>query len=278
MENKEQIYSFSKLETFHDCEMNYFLTYVKGFRDDDNNIYGELGSCVHELEENLLAKKITREQALEIFEEKVDDCLMLGMTFATEKSGERYVESIRRYFEDYEVLPITDYEIEGHFVIEIDGIKVQGYIDLWWKDEEGYIHVLDHKTSTKFAKKDLPDYARQLILYAYALEVMGKGEVKTIAWNMIRYVAKPWRKSITLKERAELSDLDNYPRGILYADYNEETKQEMINYIRNTVEEINSKDKDNEYDWKPLENHRGNFFCKTLCEHYKAKRCIYHTY
>ena len=278
MEKKEVVYSFSKLETFRECEMNYYLTYVKGIRDDDNNIYGEIGGFVHELLEDLQTDKITRERALELFEEKVDDCMMLGMSFATEKSGERYVVDIRHYLENYEKLDIQDFEMEEHFLIEIDGIKVRGFIDLWYRDEEGYLHVLDYKTSTKFAKKDLPDYSRQLILYAYALEVLGKGKVKTIGWDMLKYVAKPWRNSITLKERCELSDLDNYPRGILLTDYNEETKNEMLDYVKTTVKEINEKDVDNAYDWKPIPAHRGSFFCKTLCEHYREKRCIYHTY
>ena len=278
MEKKEVVYSFSKLETFRECEMNYYLTYVKKFRSEDNNIYGELGSCVHTLEEDLLANKITKEEALQIFLDKVEDCFMVGMEFATEKSGERYVESIKRYFEEYERMDIQNYSTEEHFVIDIDGIKVQGFIDLYFEDEDGYLTVLDHKTSTKFAKKDLPDYARQLILYGYALETLKNKKVKEVGWNMIRYVAKPWRNSITLKERCELSDLDNYPRGILLTDYNEETKNEMLNYVKTTVKEINEKDVDNAYDWKPIPDHRGNFFCRTLCEHYREKRCIYHTY
>lgn len=275
---EEIVYSFSRLQAFHNCQMGYYLTYIKRYRDDDNNIYGELGGVVHKLEEDLLNKKITKEEALAIFEEKVEDCLIVGMEFATENSGEKYVESIRRYFQEYEPFNLEDCETEKEFLIDIDGIKIRGFIDLYYKDKEGYIHVVDHKTSSKYSKKDLPKYGRQLILYAYALEETKVGEVKSTAWNFIKYSAKPWRKTITLKERCELSDLESYDRAMVYYPYNEETKQEMIDYVKNTVKEIELKDVNNEYEWLPLENHRGNFFCKTLCEHYKSKRCIYHTY
>lgn len=275
-EEKDTIYSYSRLQTFNECEMNYFLTYIKGFRNEEGNIYTEIGKCVHSLEEDLLAQKITKEQALNAFLNKVDDCSFIGMEFATEKSGVKYIESIKRYFEDYERFDIKNYKTEEHFIADIDGIKVQGFIDLYYEDENGYVTVIDHKTSTKFAKKDLHKYARQLILYAYALETLKNKKIKEVGWNMIRYVSKPWRDSIILKERCEVSEFESYPRGILLTDYNEDTKNEMINYIKTTVKNINNKDVNNEYDWRPIHNYRNNFFCKTLCDHYKNNTCIYH--
>ena len=42
-------YSISRLECFCDCQHEFYLTYVKGLRSEGENIYGYLGSKVHEI-------------------------------------------------------------------------------------------------------------------------------------------------------------------------------------------------------------------------------------
>lgn len=277
MEKEQTIYSFSKLEKFNQCQYSYYLTYIKKLRSpDDGNIYGVLGSEVHSILEHLQTQKITKETALERFNEKVDEVLLFGMEFATPKSGEKYVQDVRHYLENYERFDVEDFEIEEHFITDIDGIKVQGYIDLYYKDENGLIHVVDYKTSTKFSKKDMPKKTRQLILYGYALEQLKKGKVKEISFDLLKYCSKPWRKTVTLKERCELSELEYYPRALVTREYNQESVEEMKSYIKGIVQDIESKDPDNEFDWKPTTDFRTNYFCSHLCEHYQTKNCRHH--
>lgn len=277
MNKEETIYSFSRLESFNSCQYGYFLTYVKKLRsEDDNNIYGILGSEVHEILEDLQNKKTTKEEALIRFEEKVDEVLFLGMEFATEKSGQRYIEDLKHYFENYEPFDIDNFEIEEHFIVEVEGRKIQGYIDLYYIDKDGHIHIIDYKTSTKFSQKDFPKKTRQLILYGYALEQLNKGKVKTVGFDMLKYVEKPWRNKTTLKERCEVSDLENYPRALVIREFTDEAVEELREYIMSIIIEIESRDQDNPFDWKPMVDYRNSFFCKQLCEHYKTKNCQHH--
>lgn len=271
-------YSISRLECFCDCQHEFYLTYVKGLRSEGENIYGYLGSKVHEILEELQVGDITIEEALERYDESIEDAEILGFEFITEKSGNTWKECVRNYIENFTPIECTEYGVEEAFQIDIEGIKVRGHIDFWYKDEDGMIKVIDYKTSTKYAKKDLPKYGRQLILYAYALEQLGKGKVKDVSWDFLKYAAKPWRKSYTLKERNEISDLDGieYKKGIVTLDYDEESKTNLLNWIKETVEEINSKDVDNPYDWKPCSDYRQSFSCKNLCDHYKLRNCMYH--
>lgn len=271
-------YSISRLECFCDCQHEFYLTYVKGLRSEGENIYGYLGSKVHEILEELQVGDITIEQALERYDESVEDAEILGLEFITKKSGDNWKECVRNYIENFTPIECTEYGVEEGFLIDIDGIKVRGHIDFWYKDVDGLIKVVDYKTSTKYAKKDLPKYGRQLILYAYALEKLGKGKVKDVSWDFLKYVAKPYRKSFTLKERNEVSDLDGieYKKGIVTLDYDEESKTNLLNWIKETVEEINSKDVENPYDWKPCSDYRQSFSCKNLCDHYKLRNCMYH--
>lgn len=278
MENKEVIYSYSRLQVFNECQHEYYLTYIKNLRSEGENIYGVLGTCLHELEEQLLRKEITNDDAVAKFEECVDDCHILGYEFITEKSGRNYVECITSYLKDWNPLTDKKYEIEKDFLIEIDGTKLRGFIDLFFENEDGTITIIDHKTSTKYSKKDIEKYAKQLYLYAYAVEEITGKKVSQIGWNFVKYVSKPWRKSYTLKERNEISDLDGieYKRGIVTLDYDEESKNNLLNWIKETVAEINSKDIDNPYDWKPCSDYRQSFSCRNLCDHYKLGNCMYH--
>lgn len=272
-------YSISRLECFCECQHEFYLTYVKGMRSEGENIYGFLGSRVHEILEELQVGKITIDEALNRYDESIDDADILGFEFITKKSGDNWKECVRHYIENFEPIECTEFGVEEGFHIDIDGIKVRGHIDFWYKDkEDGLLRVIDYKTSTKFAKKDLPKYGRQLILYAYALEQLGYGKVKDTSWDMLKYVSKPWRKTFVLKERNEITDLDGieYGKGIVTLDYNEDAKNNLLDWIKSTVEEINSKDIDNPYDWKPCEGYSKSFSCKNLCDHYKLGNCMYH--
>lgn len=267
--SKEMIYSFSRLESFKGCQYGFYLTYIKKYESEDN-IYSFLGSEVHELLEAMQAGKLDNDSALDMFEESLDDAEMLGYEFMSENVRRKYIENIKNYIENFKPIECEEYDIEKEFLIDIDGVKIKGFIDFYYKNKEGKVEIVDYKTSSKFSAKDLPEKTRQLILYGMALESEGL-EVERVGFDMLKYYAKPWRNKMVLKERCELP-LDELEyqenRGFVFREYNEEAKQDVKNYIKKIVEEINSKDFDNEDDWEPVPNCKNDFFCKTLCGHY----------
>lgn len=280
------VYSFSRLESFHTCQHGYYLTYVKGNREGDN-IYSFLGSVMHDILENLQQEIYGKEKAIEIFEERFDDADMFGYEFMSENVKTKYRECLLHYLEHYEPIKAKDFKIEEYFEFEIEGIKMKGYIDFYYYDENGKIVVLDYKTSSKFSAKDLPKKARQLVLYGMALEDIHKEkniEIDKVGFDMLKYVGKLWGKNkdkTTLKERVEVGDIematsDDYGKGYVFMDYNEDAKKDLAQYIKNTVNQIEELDSEDDRDWMPCIDFDKSFFCKTLCNHYKEGVCRYH--
>lgn len=266
---KDMTYSFSRIESFNGCQYGFYLTYIKKHEGEDN-VYSFLGSEIHELLEALQVGKLQKEDAIEIFTEKLDDAAMLGYEFMTPNVERKYVDGILNYLENFKPIECEEYGIEKEFLIDINGIKVKGFIDFFYVNKDGKVVVVDYKSSSKFSAKELPSKTRQLILYGIALEKEGM-EVEKVGFDMLKYYAKPWRGREVLKERCDMPiDEMQYQenRGYIFREFNDETKQEVIDYITSTVEKINEKNPDNEDDWEPVANCQNDFFCKTLCGHY----------
>ena len=94
-ENKDlQVYSFSKLSTYHHCKYAYYLQYVKHIRGRQN-VYGATGESAHNAAQDLVKGKINNIQAHDRFLQELDETLnILGLNFPTEKSAKNYKECV----------------------------------------------------------------------------------------------------------------------------------------------------------------------------------------
>lgn len=270
--DKENVYSFSRLDCFNQCQYDYYLTYVKGHRGDDN-VYSYLGKRLHGILEDLQSNKIDKDTAIKSFMMDMDDIEILGYNFINQNIKYKYEIDIINYLENYERIDRDKYFMEREFKLQIDGIWIRGFIDLFYIDNDNKVVVLDYKTSSKFTSKELSCKVRQLILYAYAIEHLDGLEVKQVGFDMIKYVNKPWRNKMVLKERCEVSDFDgiDYKRGLVMIDYGEDALEDLKKYIKDTVTKIESLDKEDDRDWMPRINFHNNFSCKNLCNNYN--RC-----
>lgn len=48
----EELYSYSKISSFHNCSWSWYLRYVKGIEGKDN-VYGLLGNVIHDCYEEI---------------------------------------------------------------------------------------------------------------------------------------------------------------------------------------------------------------------------------
>ena len=113
--------------------------------------------------------------------------------------------------------------IEEEILVEINGYLLKGFIDIYFKNNNEIV-ILDYKTSSKFAKRDLIPNGRQLVLYAIALEQMYPDcKVVAIGWDMLKYVEVQGTRGPKLIERRDLSGED-YKEALVYHTFNEETK------------------------------------------------------
>lgn len=266
MSNKE-LYSFSKLDTFHNCKRNYYYNYILKQRGGDS-IYSFLGTVVHELTQNMIEKNISNEQAIELFIQAVDDAEMLDLPWISENVKNNYVTCITHFLENFVPVENNTIRIEDKFEIEINGIILRGFIDLWYRIKNK-IYIIDLKTSTKFSKKDFPKKARQLLLYAIALSEKYPDYEITLQFNMLKYVLINGK----LKERNKLGILDDdFSDGIIEVDVNDESIQEVKDYVVNTVNSINEINKNDIVYWDMDYNPSVDFFCKNLCSH--RSKCL----
>lgn len=258
--NKE-LFSFSKIETFHTCKRSYYYNYIEKNRGGDN-IYSYTGTVVHELTQAMIQKEITNKEAVRRFIASIDAAEMLELPWISENVKNNYVSCITHFLENYVPVENDAIMIEDYFEIDINGVIMRGYIDIWYKANKE-IHIIDLKTSTKFSKKDLPKKSRQLLIYGIAMSEKYPDYKIILQFNMMKYVLRNGK----LFERNKLEWFDEEVDGIVTVDFTEEAVKEVKKYVTETVEQINSIDKDNIDNWAMDNDPTRDFFCKNLCSH-----------
>lgn len=268
METKEKTtYSFSRLESFKQCPRGFYYSYIAKL-PRGNNIYGFIGNACHTILEELQQDKITKAQALEMFDVSLIEADMNGYEWMSENVRNKYVAAIKHYLENYKPIQCDKFEIEEQFNIELNGHKITGFIDLYTITDD-VIDIYDYKTSSNFGK-DLPKKMRQMVLYGIALkDKYPDMKINTMNFDMLKYYKVPSKRSkmgYVLKDRSEIDilDFDDKNNAYLTELFEEKIMNEAINYFTNTIEEIEGLDGNIESYDKKL-NPNKDFFCKTLC-------------
>jgi hypothetical protein len=215
----------------------------------------------------MIEKQITNDQAVEKFVEAVDDAEMMDLPWISENVKNNYVNCISHFLENYNPIHNDTIRIEEGFEIDIKGITLRGFIDLYYR-VENKIYIIDLKTSTKFNPKDLPKKSRQLILYAIALSEKYPEYEIVLQFNMLKYVLVKGK----LIERNKLGIFDEFPDGIVEVECTEESIQEVKDYVVNTVNDIHKINKNDIGCWEMNYDPSKDFFCRNLCSH--RSKCL----
>ena len=255
----ETIYSFSRLESFHNCLRNYYYTYVLHKRGGDN-IYSFLGTSVHDTVEAMDAGKMDKSDGYAAFLEAVDDADMMGLPWISGNVKLNFVESIAHYFQNYVYQEIPGLHIEDKFVVNVGGVNLMGFIDKWFRDGNT-IYIEDYKTSTKFKPADMIHKQRQLAIYARALEDQFPDCKFVLRFNMLKYVIVGGK----LVERYKVAPSGTFEPGLVAVEYTPELRQEVENYVVSTVDQIHAMDFDDIEKWSMAFNPQKDFFCNNLC-------------
>lgn len=263
---EKELYSFSKLNAFHICPFQYYLTYVKNL-NREQNCYGYYGNELHSLLEQLQQRKITNQEAIQKYNEVIEYANLMDYNFPTPNSRINYLECILHYIENFVPIECDKYYIEEYFEFDINGITMRGYIDLYYIIGNK-IYVIDYKSSSKFSKKDLPKKSMQLILYAmYLKEKYPDKIIEYVAFDMCKYVEN---EKGTLIERNRIGNIDDYERAIVKIKYTKALEQQLITFVTDTVKQIKQLDFNDESVWCKSDDKSNQFFCKTLCSHYRV--------
>ena len=263
MSDKKELFSFSKLDTFDNCQRNYYYTYIKHIRGGDG-IYSFLGTICHTLCDEIYQNKINNEEAVAMFLESVEEADMLGLEWMSENVKNKYVDCIVHFFKNFKPYRNDTITIEEYFEVEIEGVILRGYIDLYYI-LDNVLYVIDFKTSSKFDKKALEHKRRQLYIYAYALQQKYDYPIK-LAFNMLKYYIN---QRGTLKERSLFGITEENKDAYVWVEWNQDAEKDMKNFVRTTIDNIEDRIfLDSEEEWELCHPQANSFFCKNLCSHY----------
>lgn len=201
-EGVNRIWSWSRINCFHNSPYEYYLRYIKKAKEDRaDSIYTTTGGIAHNILEKLYTGQIKYDEMLEEFED--------GWTVATDianlkfdrtdeeknaKIKDKYYENLCHFFKYHTKLEKKPM-IEQFIKIKVDGNLLQGYIDCAFKDSDENIHIVDFKTSSIYKGAKAENESGQLVLYAIGLNQQGVPLDKIkICWNFLKYVTIQYKQ------------------------------------------------------------------------------------
>lgn len=208
--NVSRLWSWSRINTFMTSPYEYYLHYVLGKKEDnDNCAYAPIGGISHSILEKFYTNEIKYENMIGEFRDGWTTAIEIAeLKFnrsdeeKNESIGNKYKEDLIHFFMHHN--PIEEKVIVEKFVTaKIGNSVLQGYIDAIFKDKAGCFNILDWKTSSKFSPKALEEKSGQLVVYAIALTQLGVPLDKIkIGFNMLKYCTVEYeQKNGTTKTR-----------------------------------------------------------------------------
>jgi len=166
-------FSFSKLNTFQNCQNKFLLRYKYGFVSLKNrNVGAEIGTIIHRLIYNSLVyqKEMTEGEIANLLEQ-------YAVTNETKAAvQENYKNFLKCKYSPQKLANETFFaERNFNFEYDLNGQKIEfsGDIDLLLKNPDETYTIIDFKTNARFEEKDKINYYKQLYLYKKAVESEG---------------------------------------------------------------------------------------------------------
>ena len=197
-----ELWSWSKLDSAIISPYLYFLKYILHVKEDrDDSAYAPLGSICHSALEAFYNGEIQYEDMIGNFEEgwltAIDIAdLKFDRNDASKNSkiAIKYKENLQHFFQNHTRL-LYKPVLEKFVAAKIGDHVFQGYIDVTFKDDQDYYHIIDWKTSTIYTGKTAQEKCGQLVIYAIALNQMGVPLDKIrCAWNFLKYVTIEYKQ------------------------------------------------------------------------------------
>ena len=236
-------YSFSKLTSFYECPYAFYRNYQKKEIGIDNQ-FASYGILVHSILERYAKGELNLNQLVDEFnsgfEMSISEPIVMFGRDLTQSYFDKGVEFFSNFKGFWGLLPL---EAEYKFETKLnDDNSLIGIIDLVARDDNDNLIIIDHKSSSKFSKKELKEKVRQLYLYSKAIkEKYGK------------FPAEVWFNHFKSNhvEKLKFSE-DDYNEALSWA-------LETINKIESCI------------DFEP--NNTDKFMCDYLCDY--RENCDY---
>lgn len=215
----QRIWSWSRINTFINSKYEYLLKYILKVKEDRcDSCYTTLGTICHETLDRFYEGKIKYKDMIDEYEDGFTTAILIAdLKFNRcneEKNrsiGERYNDNLVHFFKNHTVYK-HKLLIEKPIVVNVNNNVFVGYIDSLYKDEEGYYHVLDFKSSSIYTGDKLKENSGQLILYSIGLSQMGieldkiKPQFNFLKYCTIKYQLKKGDIKYKNVERSKIGE------------------------------------------------------------------------
>ncbi len=211
------LFSHSRISTFEQCPQKFKFQYIdKAETEEMEGVEAFLGSRVHEalekLYKDLKFQKILALSALirhyrDQWKKNWHDNVQIVRKEYSERNykamGEKFITN---YYNRYK--PFSNdvtIALEQRILVEIQGYKVQGFIDRL-SFSNGTYQIHDYKTSASLPEQSKLDIDRQLALYAIAVKQMFRDASKIdLVWHFLAF-NKEMHSARTEKQLQELEN------------------------------------------------------------------------
>ena len=163
--------SYTQISLYQTCPLCYKLQYIEGLEPEEKG-YFSFGTTMHACAEYFFKVKVppppSLEELLQFYEK---NWLSAGYESAEEEASYKAYgrEMLAKFWEIHSSdfrMPIA---VEWMFNIDIEGVKLRGFIDRVDKLDSGGLAIVDYKTDRELFTKDYLARNLQLTLYQMAV-------------------------------------------------------------------------------------------------------------
>ena len=168
-------YSYSKLTSFYDCPYAFYRYYQLN-EIGESNLFASYGILVHSILERYAKGELQISELVDEFTSSFELEINEPIVMFGKDLTQSYLDKGILFFANFKGFwGLKPLESEYRFEVALGKNTFVGVIDLIAEDENGNIIIVDHKSSSKFSKKELKSKSKQLYLYAKAIyEKYGK--------------------------------------------------------------------------------------------------------
>lgn len=211
-EAKLPMYSYSRLDTFRQCQYRFYLKYRKEIPTDEKAVALEVGTLCHSILEqrgNAAIDNLPLPKMEEMKAQWMEDYLKLKKEFSNvwrkpDKEGRTYDEKFATFWKIYDnemtepVWKTVACEKEFKYVFG-ERFIIHGFIDRVDKDTmTGDYKVTDYKTAAHIYSQKDRDYALQMFIYAMACYILYGKFPREFEYDFVFFGEK--RGALELKE------------------------------------------------------------------------------
>jgi len=164
--------SYSQISTYQQCPLLYKLQYIDGLKTKDK-WYFSFGTSIHSALEYFYRVNVPIPPSLDNLLAYYESH-WLSDGYDTKEEEEKYRAFGREILMNFWQANAPNFRLpvatEYHFYTDVEGIKLQGYIDRVDKLDSGGLSIVDYKTSREFFTRDHLREDLQLTLYQLAAE------------------------------------------------------------------------------------------------------------